>query len=152
VSFATSLLWRHISGSPTEACPVVPILFPQGQPKVGHIRFAALVQQDVAGLDVPMDQPLLVGVVQCLGYCRHQFDSLVDRKAGLLDLRGEVRAVDVFRDDETGELVGTADIVYRHDVGMIEVGDGSGFGEIGLGVFGSGKQPAVRYLDGDEPL
>src|SRR5262245_33455017 len=35
---------------------------------------------------------------------------------------------------------------------MIEVGDGTGFGQIGFGGFGAIHEFAVRYLDSDEPL
>ena len=35
---------------------------------------------------------------------------------------------------------------------MVEAGDGAGFGQVGFGVFGPGDEPAVRHLDGDEPL
>ena len=128
------------------------ILLPQGQPEVGHERLAALVEQDVAGLDVPMHQPLLVGVVQRLGHRRHQFDRFVDRKPGLLEPRGEVGAVDVFRDDETGELLGAADIEDGNDVRVIEVGDGAGFGQVGFGIFESIHQFAMRHLDGHRAL
>ena len=35
---------------------------------------------------------------------------------------------------------------------VIEVGDGTGFGQVGIGGFGAIHQLAVRHLDGDEPL
>ena len=134
--FATGLFGTHVGGRPGVAWPLADVLFPQGQPEIGHERLAALVEQDVARLDVPMHQPLLVGVVQRLGHRRHQFDRFVERQPGLLEPRGEVGAFDVLRDDETGELLGAADIVDRHDVGVIEVGDGAGFGQVGFGIFG----------------
>jgi hypothetical protein len=99
-----------------------------------------------------MDQSLLVGMVQRLGHRRHQFDRLVDRQPGLLEPRSEIGAVDVLRDDVAGKLVRAADIVNRHDVGVIEVGDGAGFGQIGFGGFGAIHQLAMRHLDGDRTL
>ena len=56
---------------------------------------------------------------------------------------GEVGAVDVLRDDEAGELLGAADIIDGHDVRVIEVGDGAGFGQVGFGIFGR-ERPARR--------
>ena len=150
--FATGLLGTHVGGRPGVAWPLADVLLPQGQPEIGHERLAAPVEQDVARLDVPMHQPLLVGVVQRLGHRRHQFDRFVDRKPGLLEPRGEVGAVDVLRDDEAGAVLGAADIVDGHDVRVVEVGDGAGFGQVGFGVFGPSHQLAVRHLDGDEPL
>ena len=49
------------------------VLLPQCQPEVRNERLAAPVEQDVPGLDIAMDQPLLVRVVQRLGHGRHQF-------------------------------------------------------------------------------
>ena len=74
------------------------------------------------------------------------------RKPGLLEPRGEVGAVDVLRDDVAGELLGAADIEDRHDVRVIEVGDGAGFGQVGFGGFGAIHELAMRHLDRHEPL
>ena len=57
-----------------------------------------------------------------------------------------------FETTKQGQSVGAADVVDGHDVRVVEVGDGAGFGQIGLGVFGPGNEPAVRHLDGHEPL
>ena len=80
--FATSLFGTHVGRRPGVAWPLAHVLLPQGQPEIRHERLAALVEQDVARLDVPMHQPLLVGVVQRLGHRRHQFDGFVQRQAG----------------------------------------------------------------------
>ena len=150
--FATGLFGTHVGGRPGVAWSLAHVLLPQGQPEIGHKRLAALVEQDVARLDVPMHQPLLVGVVQRLGHRRHQFDGFVHRQPGLLEPRGEVGAVDVLRDDEAGKLFGAADIMDRHDVRVIEIGDRAGFGQIGFGIFGAIHQLAMRHLDRDETL
>jgi len=84
--FATGLLGTHVGGRPGVAWPLAHVLFPQRQPEVPDERLAALVEQDVAGLDVPMHQPLLVGVVQRLGHCRHQFDGFGEWQPGVLQL------------------------------------------------------------------
>src|SRR5262249_18393887 len=63
-----------------------------------------------------------------------------------------VRAVDVLRDDVAGAVVGAADVEDRDDVRVIEVGDGAGFGQVGVGGFGTIHQLAVRNLDGAGPL
>src|SRR5712671_6262375 len=49
--------WR-----PGKSWPLADILLPQSQSEIRHKGFAARVQQDVARLDVPMNQPLLVGI------------------------------------------------------------------------------------------
>ena len=80
--FATGLFRTHVGGRPGVARPLAHVLLSQGQPEIGHERLAALVEQNVARLDVPMHQPLLVGVVQRLGHRRHQFDRFVQSRAG----------------------------------------------------------------------
>ena len=150
--FATSLLWTHVGWSSDVAWPLADILFPQSQAKIGHERLAALVEEKVARLDVPMHQPLLVGMVQRLGHRRHQFDRFVQRETRLLEPCGEVGPVDVLRDDVAGAIFGTSDIMHWHDVRVIEVRNGAGFGQVGFGVFGPGDETAVRHLDSDTPL
>jgi hypothetical protein len=70
MTFASGLFWTHVSRCSGVTWPFADVLFPQCQPKVGHKGFAGPVKQDVTGLDVPMDQPLLVGIVQRLGHRR----------------------------------------------------------------------------------
>jgi hypothetical protein len=61
----------------------------------------------------------------------------VQRKPGLLEPLGEVGAVDVLRDDIAGAVLGAAHVMHWHDVRVIEVGDGAGFGQVGFGSFGA---------------
>ncbi len=99
-----------------------------------------------------MHQPLLVGVVQRLGHRRHQFDGFGERQPGVLQPCGKVGPVDVLRDDEARAVGGAAHVIDGNDVRVVEVGDGSRFGQVGFGGFGTIHQLAVRNLDGDEPL
>ena len=93
-----------------------------------------------------------MGVVQRLGHRRRQSHGLVQRQPGLLEAGGQVGAVDELGDDEAGAVLGAAHVVDRHDVGVVEGGDGAGLGQVGFGVFGPADEPAVRHLDGDGPL
>jgi hypothetical protein len=56
-------------------------------------------------------------------------------------------ALNVLGDNETGELVGAADIMYGDNVRVVEVSDGAGFDKVGLDVFGFGCSMTVRHLD-----
>ena len=152
VSFAPCLFRTHVGGRPGVTWSLAHILFAQRQAEIPDKRLATLVEQDIAGLDVPMHEPLLVGVMQRLRHRRHQFDGFVQRQPGLLEPGGEVGAIDVLRDDVAGAVFGATDIEDRNDVRMIEVGDGTGFGQVGIGGFGVIHQLAVRQLNGDEPL
>ena len=152
VALATGLLWTHVGGRPGVAWPPADILLPQGQAEIRHERFAAVVEQDVAGLDVPVDQPLAVGVVQRLGHRRCEFRRFRHGGPVRLDALGQGAAVDELRDDEAGVILGAAHVVDGNDVRVVQAGDGAGFGPVGFGVFGPGDEPAVRHFDGHEPL
>ena len=99
-----------------------------------------------------MNDSLLVGVVQRLGRRRNQFRRFRHGRPVRLDSLRQGAAFDELGDDEAGEVLGAAHVVDGHDVGMVEIGDGAGFGQVGFGVFGSGDEVGVRHLDGDEPL
>jgi hypothetical protein len=147
VSFAARLLGTHVGGGAGEARPLADILLPQGQAKVSHERFAALVEQDVARLDVAVHQPLSVSMVKRLGHRRRECHGLVYGQPGLLEPGCETAAVDVLRHDVARELLGAAHVVNRHDIGMVQVGDDARFGEIGFGTAGFGHQMGMRNLD-----
>src|SRR5438132_14346061 len=100
---ATGLFGTHVGGRPGVSWPLADILLPQGQSKIRYERLAALIEQDVAGLDVPMDDTLLVGIVQSLAYGSHQLGIFFQGKARRFDLRLQGAAVDVLRDDVAGE-------------------------------------------------
>ena len=57
MAFAAGLFGAHVSGVPRNG-PVLPKSSSFSQPEVGQVRGARLVDQDVARLDVAMDQPL----------------------------------------------------------------------------------------------
>src|SRR5438034_1090686 len=62
--FATGLFGRHVGGCPSVCRPLADILFSECQPKIDDVRLAVAADQDVARLHIPMDESLLVGVVQ----------------------------------------------------------------------------------------
>ena len=76
VALAAGLLRTHVRRRAGEADAFAEILFLQRQPEIGEVRLAGGVDQDVGGLDVPVDQPARVGVVQGLGDRRRQFRRL----------------------------------------------------------------------------
>ena len=86
--------------------------------------------QDVARLDVPMHQPVLVGVVQRFGQRGHQLGRRRVRQPGLFDPRRQIGPVDSLENDIAGAFVRAADILHGNDVGMVEIGDRTGFGQI----------------------
>ena len=83
VPFAACLFRTHVGGRPGVTWSLAHILSRNARPKSPTNGLPLLVEQDIAGLDVPMHKPLLVGVVQRLGHRRHQFDGFVQRQAGI---------------------------------------------------------------------
>ena len=83
--FATSLLRTHIGRRPGIAWSLPGVLLPQCQPEIRHERFTALVKKNIPRLDIPMDQPLLVGVMQCFRHSRHQVHNGMQIQPGLLE-------------------------------------------------------------------
>jgi hypothetical protein len=110
-----------------------------------------VVEQDVGRLDVPVDQPAKVGVVQGLGHRRHDGGRLRERGPALLDPAGQVGALDELRDDVAQAVVGAAGVVNGDNVGVVEGGDDTGLGQVGLDVLGAFDPAGVRDLDGDRP-
>lgn len=134
MALAPRLLGTHVGGRPGVAWSLADILFPQGKPEIGHEGLAAGVEKNVAGLDVPMENSLLVGIVQRLGHRRHQLGRICHGRPVGLDPLRQGAAFDELGDDEAGVVLGAANVMHRHDVGVVEVGDGAGFGQVGFGI------------------
>ena len=73
VTFAPGLLGAHVGGRPSEPATLAEVLVLEGKPEVGDAGLARGVDQDVGGLDVPVDQPSGVGVMQGFGDRGDQF-------------------------------------------------------------------------------
>jgi hypothetical protein len=152
VALAAGLLRAHVGWRAGIAGALAHVLFPQGQAEVGHVRPAGRVQQDVAGLDVAVDDALAVGVVQRLGDRGCQFRGHGRRGPVVADQPGEGAALDEPGHDEAGIFGGAAGVVDGDDVRVVEPGGGAGLGEVDVGVLGAADQPAVRHLDGHAAL
>ena len=150
--FATRLLGAHVVGRARVAWSAAHVLLAQREAEIGDERLAALVQQDIARLDIAMHQPPAMRVVQGFSDCGNQLRALLERRPRLLEPRGETWAVDELRNHKTQERIGAADVVHRHDMWMVEAGDGAGFGQIVVGILGAGHQAAMRHLDCHQPF
>ena len=82
------------------------------------------MEQDVLRLDVAVDHPVAVGVVERVGHGHGDLDRLVDAELGLaVELGAKRLAVDE-RHDIVEEAVGGAGIEERQDVGVLQGGGG----------------------------
>ena len=89
-----------------------------GQAQVQHLDGAVGGPQQVRRLDVPVDDPLAVGMAQAPGRLRGVIDGHGDRqRPPLLDEAMQVPALDVLHDEE-GDAPGLVGVVGRDDVGV----------------------------------
>jgi hypothetical protein len=84
---------------------------------------ARLRQHHVAGLEVAVDDALLVRGGQRLGNLRPDLERLRQRQRALLQPVGERFAGEVLH-DEVGPAILLPHVVERTDVGVLESGDG----------------------------
>ena len=64
---ATSLFGTHVGRCPSDPTTLAEILVPERKPEVRDKRLSRRVDQDVGGLDVTVDQPSGVSIMQCVG-------------------------------------------------------------------------------------
>jgi hypothetical protein len=119
----------------------------QRDAEVGHER-PAVVEQDVLGLDVPVDHAVPVGVVERRGHLARDADGLVHRKL-LLAVQpvAERLALDV-RHDVEQERVGLARVEQRQDVRVLEIGGELDLGQEALGA-DDGRELGAQHLHRD---
>ena len=123
------------------------LLHGEGDAEVGD-EGLAVVQQDVVGLDVAVDDAVAVGVVECAGDFLGETDGVVD---GELFLAGEPVTEGLALDEghDVEELaIGAAAVEQREDVGVLEIGGELDFLEEALGA-NDGRQFRVDDLDRD---
>ena len=71
-----------------------------GQPEIHDLGLAALGDHDVGALDVPVNDPLLMGFFQALRDLDRDIESFFERKRASSDLLPEVFPLDILHDDE----------------------------------------------------
>jgi hypothetical protein len=86
------------------------------------------VQQDVARVDISMDDAALVGIGQGLGHLGCQLGRLAKRQAVLAEPGRQSGPFDVLA-DQAGQAILVRDFVERDDVGMVQVGGTAGLAQ-----------------------
>ena len=97
-----------------------------GQPKVEHFDGAVITDFDIGGLQVAMDDPLLVRGFEGLGDLLGDGQGLGDRDSPARDALGEILALDQFHHKGT-HTAGLFEAVNVRDVRMVQRGEGLGF-------------------------
>ena len=89
-----------------------------GDPEIGQLDASAPPgDDDVGGLDVAVDDVVLVRERQRLGHLRGGIEHQIQRHRALVHEIAQGRAGKVFHGD-IGQPIGLADVVDRHDIGM----------------------------------
>ncbi len=123
-----------------------------GDPEVGDLGRALLVDEHVLGLDVAVDDVTGMGGAERARDLDPVGDGLGDRQpAHPADPLLERLALDVLEHDVRPALV-LAGVDHADDVGMRELGDGSGLAAEALELVGVGRDLAVHQLDRDLSL
>ena len=123
-----------------------------GNAKVGHLYAAVLEDHDIVGLDVPVDDPAAVGMLQRLGDLRGKMQRLPPvENPLLLHILLERNAVNQLHHDVV-QIVGVRHVIDIDDIGMREHGDGLGLGMEPAAELGVLRQLILEDLDGHQPV
>ena len=123
-----------------------------GQAEVGDAEAAVVAEEEVGGLDVAVDEPAAVGVVEAPGGLEADEEGLRRGEAGAAVEHGpEAPAAEVLGDEVGGAAV-VAPVVDGEDVGVVQGRRGLGLGpeatEEGVVV----GERLVEHLHGDAAL
>jgi hypothetical protein len=102
--------------------------FRQGDAEIGDKNFIIGVHEEVRWLDVPVDEALLVGVVQVAGGFGHDPHGLLNRQRLGTQPPRYILALHEFGDVEVSPVV-PPHVVHGHDAGVVEPGHLAGFGQ-----------------------
>ena len=131
------MFWRNVLGGSKDFPSRAYVGF-QRQPEIAQVSPAFLVQQDIRGLDIPVDHALVMSVIKRLGGCSPDAygicvrDKFVSPPVFVQDLL-QVRALDVLHYGVgiPGFVTG---IVDRDNIGVVPGSDGAGFMKETLGI------------------
>ena len=96
-----------------------------GNPKIGQQTVAALIQQDVGGLDIPVHHTVGMGIIQRLAHLADHLHDLLPGQ-GLAAQPGGQGAAGNQRHDDKWVAFFLAVIEHRQDEGMLECGEQAG--------------------------
>ena len=147
MTLAARLLRAHVLRSTRKTRVLTVVLAAQRQAKIHQIRLRTVLQHDVPGLHIPVDQTVLVSMVQSTRNPDHQLHRLTNRHPRPLQPLRQAASLDVLRHDVRQILRRPADVVHRHDVSVIQLRDDPRLHRAALHVLGC--QPPTRMRDLD---
>ena len=130
----------------------VVLLWRPREPKVGELYTAVAREKDVLGLDIAMDDPLLVRGLQGFADLPDQFQCLVGVQAGLFHDAAEVGAIDELHHEKEVAFACLAEVIDRHDAGVVEPGQRAGLALESDHELLVGRQLGRQEFDGNRPV
>ena len=148
------LLRRHIAGRPHHLTGVgqAAVAFELlRQAEVGHLGTSQRVEQDIRRLQIAVDHTFVVRIFDRIGHLADQLGRLAWRQRAVRDLRRQACPLHEPHAEEVLTVV-LADLVDRHDAGMIEIGSGFGFQVEALDLVFARELPGQDHLERDGPV
>ncbi|OQA10463.1 MAG: hypothetical protein BWY66_00179 [bacterium ADurb.Bin374] len=125
VTFSEGLFGRHVIGRAEReaASRLAGVQLRLGDAEIGEFHLSVARQEDVAGLDVPMDDPFAMTMRQGLQGRANHLDDELEREALVgVDLRFEGLPVDVFHDEVGWKPFALADFLARDIDDLDDIG------------------------------
>ena len=122
-----------------------------GQAEIENFGLTALGDEDVGGLDVPMDDTSGVGNVEGIGNLNPEVEDLFDRQRLAVDVLTQGFAVDELHGDK-GDMILFANVVDRADARVVEGRSGVGFAAKTLQSLGVLGHAVGKKFQGDSAI
>ena len=94
----------------------------RGDAEVEQLRHAGVRHQDVAGLQIPMDHPVLVRVIDRFAHRAKQLEPPLDRQPILAAEDVDGQALDILDDEIRAAVLAAAAVEQHRDIRVIQVG------------------------------
>ena len=148
---AASLLGRHVPRATQDRARRRQRIVRGGarDAEIGDVHLPVVVEQEVAGLHVPVDDAGGMRGVERAGGLVEPGDRRVVRHSAFTKTIRKGSAAQVFHDDER-RPVGLADVEDRHNVGMGERGGGQGLAREARAELVVRRVAVGQHLDGDD--
>ena len=130
--------------------PVVRRGGPPRQPKVEQLR-PRLGQHDVGGLQIPVDDPLPVRLVQRIRHVDGDLQRLVEWQCPFLQPLGHGLSIEILHDQKVDAVL-ASDVMEGADVRVVQGGDGASFSFKPLLQVRIRRHMLWQHLDGDGPV